>query len=100
MRLPSYGAFLLASVLLFSASVIAPVGQASSRSSTALERSMGEIRWGWTPKQVYRHLKSQIEESYRKPIAKTTDAIEEDRLRHNMSEEARRIRDRETGGDR
>ena len=54
---------------------------------------MGEIQWGWTPKQVYRHLKQQIELSYKEPISKTTDAIEEDRLRHKMAEEARQIRD-------
>jgi len=54
---------------------------------------MGEIEWGWSPKQVYRHLKKGIEESYREPIAKATDAIEEDRLRHKMAEEARQIRD-------
>ena len=93
MRLPSSGALLVASILLSSASLIAVVGQASSRSSTALERSMGQIQWGWTPKQVYRHLKKQIEASYKEPISKTTDAIEEDRLRHKMAEEARQIRD-------
>ena len=54
---------------------------------------MGDIQWGWTPKQVYRHLKKNIEASYQEPISKTTDAIEEDRLRHKMAEEARQIRD-------
>ena len=54
---------------------------------------MGEIQWGWSPKQVYRHLKKNIEASYQEPISKTTDAIEEDRLRHKMAEEARAIRD-------
>jgi hypothetical protein len=54
---------------------------------------MGEIQWGWTPKQVYRRLKKDIEASYAEPISKTTDAIEEDRLRHKMAEEAREIRD-------
>jgi len=54
---------------------------------------MGEIQWGWAPKQVYRHLKKNIEASYAEPISKTTDAIQEDRLRHKMAEEARQIRD-------
>jgi len=42
---------------------------------------------------VYRHLKRNIEESYKEPISKTTDAIEEDRIRHRMAEEIRQIRD-------
>ena len=39
------------------------------------------------------HLKKQIEASYQEPISKTTDAIEEDRLRHKMAEESRQVRD-------
>ena len=54
---------------------------------------MGEIQWGWSPKQVYRHLKKNIEASYQEPMSTTTDAIEEDRLRHKMAQEADQIRD-------
>lgn len=93
MRRSSYVAFLGALALLLGAVVHAEPGKASTRSQSALEASMGEIQWGWTPKQVYRHLKAQIEARYQEPIAKSTDAIEEDRLRHQMAEEAREIRD-------
>jgi hypothetical protein len=86
-------AFLAAFALLVGAGVDAEPGKASNRAPSALEASMGEIQWGWTPKQVYRHLKAQIEARYEEPISKTTDAIEEDRLRHTMAEEARTIRD-------
>lgn len=79
--------------LLLGAGVYADRGSASNRSASALEQSMGDIQWGWTPKQVYRHLKKNIEASYEEPISKTTDAIEEDRLRHKMAEETRQIRD-------
>jgi hypothetical protein len=79
--------------LLLGAGVFAQKGSASNRGPSALEQSMGEIQWGWTPKQVYRHLKKDIEASYQEPIAKTTDAIEEDRLRHKMAQEAAQIRD-------
>lgn len=89
----SYGAFLAAAALLIGGGVYAEKGSASNRSPSALEASMGEIQWGWSPKQVYRHLKKNIEESYKEPISKTTDAIEEDRLRHRMAEEIREIRD-------
>lgn len=68
-------------------------GVGSAKSPTALEQSMGEIQWGWSPKQVYRQLKKNIEASYQEPISKTTDAIEEDRLRHKMDEEIREVRD-------
>jgi hypothetical protein len=93
MRPSSYGAFLVAFGLLLGSGFCADRGSASNRQRSALEQSMGEIQWGWSPKQVYRHLKKNIEASYREPISKTTDAIEEDRLRHKMAEETRQIRD-------
>ena len=67
------------------------VAQARAGAS-ALEDSMGDIEWGWTPKQVYQHLAKGVESSYAKASAKAPDAIEEDRLRHKMQEEKRRIR--------
>lgn len=75
----------------FVAATHASVGQAREGAS-ALQSSMGEIQWGWTPKQLYQHLAKDIEKSYQKAIAKAPDAIEEDRLRHKMQEEKRRIR--------
>jgi len=93
MQRSSYVAFFAAFALLVGAGVYADTGKASNRSQSALEQSMGEIQWGWTPKQVYRHLKKEIEARYQEPISKTTDAIEEDRLRHKMAEETRQIRD-------
>jgi hypothetical protein len=93
MRRSSYVAFLVAFGLLLGAGVFAQKGSAANRGPSALEQSMGEIQWGWSPKQVYRHLKKGIEASYEEPISKTTDAIEEDRLRHKMAQEANQIRD-------
>jgi len=79
--------------LLLGSGVYADKGSASNKGSSALVQSMGDIQWGWTPKEVYRHLKKNIEASYQEPLSKTTDAIEEDRLRHKMGEETRQIRD-------
>jgi len=93
MRRSSYGAFLAAFGLVLGAGVYADTGSASNRGPSALEQSMGDIQWGWTPKQVYQHLKKNIEASYQEPISKTTDAIEEDRLRHKLEQEAAQIRD-------
>ncbi|MGD8607108.1 MAG: hypothetical protein PVH21_07435 [Myxococcales bacterium] len=89
----SHGTFLLTLALGLGAGAFAGTGNASQRSPSALEQSMGEIQWGWSPKQVYRQLKSNIEAAYQEPLSKTTDAIEEDRLRHKMAEEIREIRD-------
>ncbi|MGB8222509.1 MAG: hypothetical protein WCF10_07970 [Polyangiales bacterium] len=93
MRRSSYGAFLIATGVLLGSGVYADTGNASNKGTSALVQSMGDIQWGWTPKEVYRHLKKNIEASYREPISKTTDAIEEDRLRHKMAEETEQIRD-------
>ncbi|MFW2388650.1 MAG: hypothetical protein ACN4G0_09960 [Polyangiales bacterium] len=93
MRRSRYAAFLVSFGLLLSVAAATNHGSASKRGPSALEQSMGQIQWGWSPKQVYRHLKANIEASYKEPISKTTDAIEEDRLRHKMAEETRQIRD-------
>ncbi|MGB5350238.1 MAG: hypothetical protein WBN10_11605 [Polyangiales bacterium] len=93
MKRSSHRALLLALGLLFGFGMRADTGLASARSPSVLEQSMGDIQWGWSPKQVYRQLKKEIEASYQKPISMTTDAIEEDRLRHKMAEETREIRD-------
>ncbi|MEM7138779.1 MAG: hypothetical protein AAF500_19535 [Myxococcota bacterium] len=84
---------LVGAALLFGTAAFADQGSASKKSPTALEDSMGAIEWGWSPKQVYRQLKKEIEQGYQEPISKTTDAIEEDRIRHRMAEETRQIRD-------
>ena len=93
MRRSSYRALLVAFGLLFSFGMRAETGMASAGSPSVLEQTMGDIQWGWSPKQVYRQLKKEIEASYQEPISKTTDAIDEDRLRHKMAEETREIRD-------
>ncbi len=93
MRRSSYAAIVLALGMALGAGGYAETSSASNTGPSALEQSMGEIQWGWTPKQVYRHLKKNIESSYAEPISKTTDAIEEDRLRHRMEEETSEIRD-------
>lgn len=93
MRRSSYAALLTSCALVLGAALVTDVGSASTRAPSALEASMGDLQWGWTPKEVYRQLKKGIEASYQEPIAKTTDAIQEDRLRYKMQEETREIRD-------
>lgn len=92
MRPTSFGVIFLACALGFGAAIYARQASAGKKES-ALEQSMGGIEWGWSPKQVYRYLAKGIEKNYQKRIAKATDAIEEDRLRHQIDEEKARIRD-------
>ncbi|MGB5695732.1 MAG: hypothetical protein WBM46_08780 [Polyangiales bacterium] len=93
MRRSPFVVLCLALGVLLGMGIYARESRASSGAPSALEKSMGDIQWGWTPKQVYRQLKRNIESSYQEPLAKTTDAIEEDRLRYKMAEEIREIRD-------
>lgn len=93
MRVSSCGGWPWALAVFLVAGVFAPNASASPRSASALEESMGDIEWGWSPKQVYRQLKKNVEASYAEPIAAATDAIEEDRLRHKMEREIQQIRD-------
>ena len=65
----------------------------SAKTSKAISNAMGDVRWGWSRVKVFKHHKAQIEASYEKPIAKATDAIEEDNLRHKMERQADKIRE-------
>ncbi len=59
----------------------------------ALAGDMNGIEWGWDRRQLLRHLRRQIEASYADRLREAPGAIEEDRLRHQMGTEVRRIRD-------
>jgi hypothetical protein len=61
--------------------------------SDRLADDLGEIQWGWSRDQLVNHFSKQIRESYRPRLQKAPGAIEEDRLRHQMNEELRRLRD-------
>jgi hypothetical protein len=61
--------------------------------SERLADDLGAIRWGWSKDQLIAHFTKQIREAYRPRLAKAPGAIEEDRLRHSMNEEIRRLQD-------
>lgn len=82
------------SYLLVVAASIAFVAPGAVRAERpSLREALGGVQWGWTPKRVFQHFKQQIEANYEKPLAKATDAIEEDQLRHRMLEEIQQIKD-------
>ncbi|HJL16042.1 MAG TPA: hypothetical protein RMH99_10310 [Sandaracinaceae bacterium LLY-WYZ-13_1] len=67
--------------------------QQRAPNSEAIERAMGDLEWGMEPRQVHEHFVNRIRESYRERLSKAPGAIEEDRIRHEMNAEIRRLRE-------
>jgi hypothetical protein len=61
--------------------------------SAAIGPALGDLRWGMTRDEVYNHFVNKIREDYRPRLAKATGAIEEDRLRAELNDKVRAIRD-------
>ena len=61
--------------------------------SAAIGPALGDLHWGMTRDEVYNHFVNKIREDYRVPLAKATGAIEEDRLRAELNDKVRAIRD-------
>ncbi|HEX4354167.1 MAG TPA: hypothetical protein VHZ95_14660, partial [Polyangiales bacterium] len=58
-----------------------------------ISKSMGDLQWGVTKDELQKQLIDKVKEHYRPLVAKTHDAVEEDRLRQAATEEMKRIRD-------
>lgn len=63
--------------------------------SEAISPAMGDLHWGMTKAEVFTYFQGQIRERFRPQLAKATGAIEEDRLRAEMGDELRRLRESE-----
>ncbi|MGD8860010.1 MAG: hypothetical protein PVI30_08350 [Myxococcales bacterium] len=61
--------------------------------SAAIDKSMGELKWGMSKDEVIKLFTDKIKDKYRPLVAKTHDAVEEDRLRQEAKAELKRIRD-------
>jgi len=61
--------------------------------SAAIAQSLGDLRWGMEPRAVHQHFRERIEAEYRPRLAKATGAIEEDRIRREMNDAIRRLRE-------
>jgi hypothetical protein len=61
--------------------------------SAEISKSMGDLTWGLTKDELQKKLIDKVKETYRPLVAKTKDAVEEDRLRQKATEEMKRIRD-------
>jgi hypothetical protein len=66
---------------------------AAPPNSAAIAEALGELRWGMEPRQVHQYFVQQIQQRYRPRLAKAPGSIEEDRLRREMDDEVRRLRE-------
>ena len=60
--------------------------------SQVIAKSMGELKWGISKDELVKQLLDGIKKEYRPKIAKTHDAVVEDRLRHEAKEKMDAIR--------
>ena len=67
--------------------------QAAAPQSAAIAQSLGELRWGMEPRAVHEHFQKQIRESFRIRLSKAPGTIEEERIRHDMDDQLRRLRE-------
>jgi hypothetical protein len=77
------------------AAAAAPAAPREAPMSDKIAESMGDLSWGMSKADVLNYFRRQIQERYRPIIAKATDAITEDRLRADMGDELRRLRESE-----
>ena len=66
--------------------------QEGAPTSEEVGKALGKLKWGMSKDQVVKVLINQVKEEYRPKIAKTRDAVEEDRLRHEAGDRIQAIR--------
>jgi hypothetical protein len=61
--------------------------------SAEISKSMGDLKWGMTREELQKQLIDKVKEHYTPLVAKTKDAVEEDRLREAANGEIKRIKE-------
>ena len=61
--------------------------------SAEISKSMGDLQWGISKDELQKKLIDKVKETYRPLVAKTKDAVEEDRLRQKATDEMKRIKE-------
>jgi hypothetical protein len=61
--------------------------------SAEISKSMGDLKWGISKDELQKELIDKVKEHYKPLVAKTRDAVEEDRLREAATGEIKRIKD-------
>ena len=59
----------------------------------AVSGDLAGLEFGWSRKQVMGHLRKQVRDTFQEKIKRAPGAIEEDKLRHDMNVETRRLRE-------
>lgn len=61
--------------------------------SAAIQGDLNGVQWGWTREELMRYFRARIQDEYRDRIARAPGAIEEDRVRAEMNEKIRTVRE-------
>jgi hypothetical protein len=61
--------------------------------SAEISKSMADLTWGMSKDELQKKLIDKVKEHYKPLVAKTRDAVEEDRLREAANNEIKRIKD-------
>ncbi len=59
----------------------------------AIAGALGDLRWGMEPRAVHQYFVTKIRERFRERLSKAPGTIEEDRIRAEMEQEIRRLRE-------
>lgn len=65
---------------------------ASAPMSEGIANALGEVQWGWSRNELYSHFEKDIKAKYREKMAKARDAMTQDNIRAQMTNELGRIR--------
>jgi hypothetical protein len=68
-------------------------GEEKVPTSAEIAKSMEGVTWGMSKDDLQKKLIDSVKEKYRPQVAKTKDAVEEDRLRTAANDEMKRIKD-------
>lgn len=66
---------------------------AEAPQSEHIAEALGDLHWGMSQTEVLTYFQNKIRENYRPQLAKAPGAIEEDRLRAQMGDELRQLRE-------
>lgn len=101
MRRVSLGVWILLAVALLTSVAEARPNKRRGRrakkkgapTSEAINKAMGELKWGMDQETLVVTLADDIKEQYRPQVQKTKDPIEKDRLRTEFQKEIKRLKD-------
>lgn len=70
-----------------------PAAEQAAPQSAAIAASLGDLRWGMEPRAVHEFFQKKIRDDFRVRLSKAPGTIEQDRIRHQMEDRLRRLRE-------